>query len=137
MPPDDEAPLRHLIDAAEKAVSFVEGKERVVLDQDEVLRLALTKLVEIVGEAAKQVSEPVRAAYPAVPWAAAARMRDLIGASLLRHQPRRVVVNPHRGPASASRRRSTPGMTTATAVAATAAAATSAPVAQFVDCLTR
>ena len=76
IPPDDEARLRHLIDAAEKAVSLVEGKERVVLDQDEVLRLALTKLVEIVGEAAKQVSEPVRAAHPAVPWAAAARMRD-------------------------------------------------------------
>jgi uncharacterized protein with HEPN domain len=76
MPPDDEARLHHLIDAAEKAVSLVEGKKREVLDEDEVLRLALTKLVEIVGEAAKQVSEPVRAAYPAVPWAAAARMRD-------------------------------------------------------------
>jgi uncharacterized protein with HEPN domain len=65
-----------LTDAADKAVSEVEGKDREVLDQDEVLRLALTKLVEIVGEAAKQVSEPVRAAYPGVPWAAAARMGD-------------------------------------------------------------
>ena len=33
-------------------------------------------LVEIVGEAAKQVSEPTRAQHAAVPWSAAARMRD-------------------------------------------------------------
>jgi uncharacterized protein with HEPN domain len=46
------------------------------LEQDEVLRLALTKLVEIVGEAAKYVSELTRLAAPAVPWSAAARMRD-------------------------------------------------------------
>lgn len=36
----------------------------------------MTKLVEIVGEAAKQVSEPTRTAHPEVPWSAAARMRD-------------------------------------------------------------
>ena len=41
-----------------------------------MLRLALTKLVEIVGEAAKQVSQPTRQAIPSVPWSAAARMRD-------------------------------------------------------------
>lgn len=41
-----------------------------------MLRLALTKLVEIVGEAAKQVSEPTRTTHHEVPWAAAARMRD-------------------------------------------------------------
>lgn len=40
------------------------------------MRLALTKLVEIVGEAAKQVSEASRVLYPAVPWSAASRMRD-------------------------------------------------------------
>ena len=41
-----------------------------------LLRLALTKLVEIVGEAAKRVSEEGRAEFPNVPWSAAARMRD-------------------------------------------------------------
>jgi uncharacterized protein with HEPN domain len=41
-----------------------------------LLRLALTKLVEIVGEAAKHVSPELRAEYPNVPWAAAGRMRD-------------------------------------------------------------
>ena len=41
-----------------------------------MLRLALTKLVEIVGEAAKQVSDETRSSNPNVPWSAAARMRD-------------------------------------------------------------
>lgn len=75
-PPDDLIRLRHLRDAAEKAMKFSEGKTRQSLDDDELLRLGLTKLVEIVGEAAKQVSEPTRATYSEVPWSAAARMRD-------------------------------------------------------------
>jgi uncharacterized protein with HEPN domain len=41
-----------------------------------MLSLALTKLVEIVGEAAKHVTEATRAEHRSVPWAAAARMRD-------------------------------------------------------------
>lgn len=38
--------------------------------------LALTKLVEIVGEAAKHVGQATQSAYPRIPWSAAARMRD-------------------------------------------------------------
>jgi uncharacterized protein with HEPN domain len=41
-----------------------------------MLRLALTKLVEIVGEAAKQMTDESRNAMPGVPWTSAARMRD-------------------------------------------------------------
>lgn len=76
MPPDDDVRLRHLFESAETAIRFVDGRIRADLDDDEMLRLALTKLVEIVGEAAKQVSPAMRAEYPDVAWAAAARMRD-------------------------------------------------------------
>lgn len=75
MPPDDAARLRHLTEAAETAIGFVENRSRDDLDSDLMLRLALTKLVEIVGEAAKQVGDDTRESYPAVPWRAAARMR--------------------------------------------------------------
>jgi uncharacterized protein with HEPN domain len=75
-PPDDVTRLGHLREAAEKAVEFSRGKTRQDLRDDELLRLALTKLVEIVGEAAKQVSQTTREANPTVPWTAAARMRD-------------------------------------------------------------
>ena len=76
MQPEDRVRLAHLHDAASKAVAYSHGKARSDLDDDELLRLALTKLVEIVGEAAKQVSAETRAAHPAVPWTAASRMRD-------------------------------------------------------------
>lgn len=75
-PPDDLARLHHLRDAAEKAIAYAAGKTHRDLDDDELLRLALTKLVEIVGEAAKQITDQTRREHPTVPWTAAARMRD-------------------------------------------------------------
>jgi uncharacterized protein with HEPN domain len=75
-PPEDRVRLAHLREAAEKAVRYSRATSRRELEDDEVLRLALTKLVEIVGEAAKQVSQPTRQAIPSLPWSAAARMRD-------------------------------------------------------------
>jgi uncharacterized protein with HEPN domain len=76
MRPDDQIRLRHLREAAGKAIEFSTGKQRHDLDDDELLRLALTKLVEIVGEAAKTISPEGRTTMPQVPWRAAARMRD-------------------------------------------------------------
>ncbi|EHR48480.1 hypothetical protein SacmaDRAFT_0167 [Saccharomonospora marina XMU15] len=77
MPPlDDDVRIAHLIEAAEKAVAYAAERDRATLDQDELFRLALTKLVEIVGEAAKQVSDTRKQAHRDVPWRAAARMRD-------------------------------------------------------------
>ena len=76
MRPDDQIRLLHLREAATKAIDFSKGKQRHDLDDDELLRLALTKLVEIVGEAAKSISPESRSAMPQVPWRAAARMRD-------------------------------------------------------------
>ena len=75
-PLDDRVRLAHMREAAEKAVSLGRDTSRRGLEEDEVLRLALTKLVEIVGEAAKHVSDATRLATPSVPWNAAARMRD-------------------------------------------------------------
>jgi uncharacterized protein with HEPN domain len=76
MQPEDQVRVRHLVDAATTARSFIEGHERADLDTDEMLRLALTKLVEIIGEAARQVTAEGRAEMPEVPWSAAARTRD-------------------------------------------------------------
>ncbi|MGH3786859.1 MAG: HepT-like ribonuclease domain-containing protein [Pseudonocardiaceae bacterium] len=56
MRPEDTVRLRHLTEAATKAIGCSTDRTRADLDSDELLRLALTKLVEIVGEAAKQVS---------------------------------------------------------------------------------
>lgn len=76
MPPDDEARLQRLVDAATSVARFIDGRTRDDLGTDEMLRLALTKLVEIIGEAAKQISAEGKTEHPNVPWSQAARMRD-------------------------------------------------------------
>lgn len=65
-----------MIDAAEQALAFVEGRDRVDLDRDAMLRLALTRAVEIVGEAAAQVSDGARMEFPEVPWLHIVGMRN-------------------------------------------------------------
>ncbi len=74
--PPDEVRLLHIRDAAESAAGFIAGRTAKDLETDEMLRLALTKLVEIVGEAAKQLSGAGRARFPTISWGDAARMRD-------------------------------------------------------------
>ena len=58
---------RHMVDACEAAARFAHGRSRGDLDSDEMLRFALVRAVEIVGEAAGAVSPEGKAALP-VPW---------------------------------------------------------------------
>ncbi len=60
LPPRAVARLRHMREAAEKAIAFTVGRDRSILDSDEMRTLALVRLVEIIGEAARAVSEPTR-----------------------------------------------------------------------------
>jgi uncharacterized protein with HEPN domain len=53
-----------------------EHRVRADLDSDEMLFLALTRLVEILGEASKFFSESTRERHPQVPWRAIAGTRD-------------------------------------------------------------
>lgn len=63
-------------DAATEAKRFAEGKNRVDLDTDRMLVLAIIKDVEIIGEAASKVSSDVRDAHPQIPWRAIIDMRN-------------------------------------------------------------
>lgn len=68
IPPDDAVRLRHMLDAAYKAREFVQGRNRSDLESDEMLALALVRLLEIFGEAAARVSVPVQNQLTAIPW---------------------------------------------------------------------
>jgi uncharacterized protein with HEPN domain len=48
---NDQVSLRHMLDYSRKAVALIEGRAREDLASDEVLCLALTRVVEIIGEA--------------------------------------------------------------------------------------
>ena len=49
---DPRIRLQHMRDFAQKALRLTEGKTRADLEGDEVLLLAVTHLLELVGEAA-------------------------------------------------------------------------------------
>lgn len=76
MSPDDCWRIGHMIEAAEQALGFSRGRTRADLDSDTMLRMALTRTVEIVGEAAAQVSAAGRQELPDVPWAQIVGMRN-------------------------------------------------------------
>ena len=67
--------IRHMRDHARKAVRMARDRTREDLDRDEMLRLALTHLVEVVGEAATQVPRDARDEYPQIPWPKVIGMR--------------------------------------------------------------
>ena len=73
---DDSVRFRHMLDHAREAVDLAKGKCRSELVRDRVLQLALTRLVEIVGEAAAQVSAEGQTKHPSFPWRAAIGMRN-------------------------------------------------------------
>lgn len=57
-----------MLEAAEKAAALAKGRSRANLDQDEIFQLAAIRLIEIIGEAANNVSEQTRKTNVQVPW---------------------------------------------------------------------
>jgi uncharacterized protein with HEPN domain len=57
-----------MLDAAQKIVTFTENKSRQELENDDLLALAIERALEIVGEAAKQISEDIKIQHPEVRW---------------------------------------------------------------------
>ena len=56
MPKDDAVYVGHMLDVARKVLAKTDGIEKADFDADENLRLALTHLLQIIGEAATRVS---------------------------------------------------------------------------------
>src|ERR1019366_2722205 len=76
MPTNDLVRVRHIMDAARQALAFMRGRSRADLDQDAMLSLALVRLLEIIGEAARGVSATTRESYSGIAWSQMAAMRD-------------------------------------------------------------
>lgn len=76
MSPADRWRVDHMIEAAEQALGFAAGRSRADLDTDAMLQMALTRAVEIVGEAASQTSEAGRSELAGLPWPQIIGMRN-------------------------------------------------------------
>ena len=73
---DDNVRLRHILDAAREAVAFAKGHSRADLDTDRKLNLSLVRLLEVIGEAARGISQELRNSHPGLPWKSMIGIRD-------------------------------------------------------------
>lgn len=72
----DRIRLRHMLDAAKEARSFIKNEERASIEKDRKLVLALIKSIEIIGEAANKVTKECREGIPQIPWPNIINMRN-------------------------------------------------------------
>lgn len=76
MPPEDLIRFRHMREAARSALKFADGRRREDIEDDQMLSLSLTRLVEIIGEAASRVTQQTRDEHPELAWRDMVTMRN-------------------------------------------------------------
>lgn len=74
----DHARLYDMLQAAEDVVRFIGAKTIAHYSIDDLLRAAVERKVEIIGEAARNVSQSCRDANPQVPWIAITKTRHVL-----------------------------------------------------------
>jgi len=67
-----------MYDAACQIRDFSEGKSFEDYHQDKKMRLAIERLIEIIGQAAKEISEDMRRVYPDLPWRKIVGLRNVL-----------------------------------------------------------
>ncbi len=70
---DDRISVQQMPEAARTATTFMHDKSRQDLDRDEMLSLAIVRLLEVLGEAGPRISTPNRDRTPQISW------RQIIG----------------------------------------------------------
>ena len=68
--------LQHILNAARYAKLFATGRDRPDLDNDMMLTFALTKAIEIIGEAATSISKDTRDQLSQFEWTKIIGMRN-------------------------------------------------------------
>lgn len=68
--------LQHILDEILYVLKSSQGLEKSAFVQDETLKRAYVRSIEVIGEAVKQIPEPLRQQYSAIEWRAMAGMRD-------------------------------------------------------------
>jgi len=71
----DEAFLLDMLLAARELRQFTGGVSFENFNNDRLLQHAVIRLIEIIGEAARNVSADFKAGHPEIPWAAIVGMR--------------------------------------------------------------
>ena len=75
-PMRDAAWLLDMLTAARAVRAFVEGRTFEQYEQDLLFRSAVERQVEIIGEAARGISNAFQGAHPEIPWRLPIAMRN-------------------------------------------------------------
>ena len=73
---DDLTRIRHMRDASKEILEFTIGSSQSSFAENRMLQLAIVKDLEIIGEAANNVSTECQEKYPYIPWRAMVGMRN-------------------------------------------------------------
>lgn len=68
--------LQDILDAMLAIEQFVEGIGFEEFKEDDKTSSAVVRKLEIIGEAAKQITDDIKSKYPQLPWKEMAGMRD-------------------------------------------------------------
>jgi uncharacterized protein with HEPN domain len=63
---DPVVSIKQMLDYAQKAMSISRGRKRADLDEDLTFNLALTRAVEVIGEAADRVPREIQENHPEI-----------------------------------------------------------------------
>lgn len=80
MRPDDRdlAYLWDMLDAARKAERLIAGLDYAAFVEDERTSLAVERLLENIGEAARHLSSALQESHPEIPWQGIIGMRNVL-----------------------------------------------------------
>jgi uncharacterized protein with HEPN domain len=73
---DDSIYLRHIVEAAHKIETYLQGQDEPTFYGNSLLQDGVIRQLEIMGEAVKRLSPPLRDQYTHIPWKDIAGMRD-------------------------------------------------------------
>ena len=73
---DDTVYVRHMLDSARQAIEISEKITRADLQKFGIETLALTRLLEIIGEASRRTGSDFRQRHPEIEWKEIAGTRD-------------------------------------------------------------
>lgn len=68
MPPTLADRVRHILQAIEDIERALAGKSEEAFAADHFLRLAIERLLEIICEASRHISDDIKKREPAIPW---------------------------------------------------------------------
>ena len=78
LPDRDRVFVGQMIEAAQAALDFTEGRTKDALLSDRFVAFAVVRAIQLVGQAARNVSEGVQATSPDIPWRQMIGMRNVV-----------------------------------------------------------